>query len=313
MTIEAILKKTQKELKRALRAELVKLGYKPKVRRGFLYAAGTVPVLLVAHLDTVHRQSVSIICYSRDGRVLMSPQGIGGDDRAGVYMVLQLLQTHRCHVLFCEDEECGGIGAREFVDSGIAPKVNYIVEMDRRGSEDAVFYDCDNPEFTEFVCSFGFVEDLGSFSDISVIAPHLGVAAVNISAGYYNEHTLHEFIDMNAVETNIAKLRQMLSTKVGRFEYIDRSFFGDYAFDICKLSPLKPGDYIVDRHGKLTEPDHELWMDDAGTPYEPIDGCGAAIRLGGCSVYTKENLPARFDEDAAEFFDILEDDCIGFY
>lgn len=118
---------------------------------------------------------------------------------------------------------------------------------------------------------------------------------------------------MDAVETNIAKLRQMLSTKVERFEYIDRSFFGDYAFDICKLSPLKPGDYIVDRHGKLTEPDHELWMDDAGTPYEPIDGCGAAIRLGGCSVYTKENLPARFDEDAAEFFDILEDDCIGFY
>ena len=48
-------------------------------------------------------------------------------------------------------------------------------------------------------------------------------------------------IDMDAVETNIAKLRQMLSTKVERFEYIDRSFFGDYAFDICKLSPLKPG------------------------------------------------------------------------
>ena len=88
-------------------------------------------------------------------------------------------------MLFCEDEETGGHGARAFTQSGIAADVHYIVEMDRRGDNDAVFYECDNPEFTEFVCSFGFSEEAGSFSDISVIAPYLKRAAVNISAGYY--------------------------------------------------------------------------------------------------------------------------------
>ena len=95
---------------------------------------------------------------SDDGRYLMSPQGIGGDDRCGVYMILQIINEVRCHVLFCEDEETGGNGARAFAGSGIQMDVNYIVEMDRRGNNDAVFYDCSNPEFTEFVCAFGFQE-----------------------------------------------------------------------------------------------------------------------------------------------------------
>ena len=103
MTFENILVKSQKELKRALKKELQELRYSPISSKGFLYAKGTVPVLLVAHLDTVHREGVKIICYSKGGKILMSPQGIGGDDRAGVYMILQLLKSHRCHVLFCED------------------------------------------------------------------------------------------------------------------------------------------------------------------------------------------------------------------
>jgi hypothetical protein len=184
MKLETILRKSQFELKHAIHNELKSLGYRPTSRPGFLYAKGTVPVLLVAHLDTVHRTSVKTICYSADGDILMSPEGIGGDDRAGVHMVLQLIRNHRCHVLFCEDEECGGIGARSFARGSIRPEVNYIVEVDRRGSNDAVFYDCENPGFTKFVCGFGFEEDFGSFSDISVIAPALKLAAVNISAGY---------------------------------------------------------------------------------------------------------------------------------
>lgn len=59
----------------------------------------------------------------------MSPQGIGGDDRCGVFMVLQIIRSVNCHVLFCEDEETGGNGARAFERSRIKVKVNYIVEI----------------------------------------------------------------------------------------------------------------------------------------------------------------------------------------
>ena len=203
-------------------------------KKGFLYAEGDIPVLLVAHLDTVHSEKAEIICFSEDMRYVMSPQGIGGDDRCGVYMIMQLIRDYKCHVLFCEDEEVGGRGANRFVASKRKPRVNFIVEMDRRGSNDAVFYHCDNPDFTDFVLSFGFEENHGTFSDISVIAPPLNTAAVNISAGYYNEHRLHEYIDMLAVENNIRRIGEMIMADSEHFEFIKRthddrqlSMFGD--------------------------------------------------------------------------------------
>lgn len=225
MTFEEILRMRQKELKHFLAAYLKEQGYTVDRQKGFLYAEGETPVLLVAHLDTVHQEKPSIICRSEDGRYMMSPQGIGGDDRCGVYMILQILNEARCHVLFCEDEETGGRGARAFAGSGIKVDVNYIVEMDRRGNNDAVFYQCDNPEFTKFVCSFGFEEASGSFSDISIVAPYLKTAAVNISAGYYNEHRLHEMIDSFAMQNNIDRIIQMAQTQTMRYPYAERGFF----------------------------------------------------------------------------------------
>ena len=109
-------------------------------------------------------------------------------------MILQILRTTKCHVLFCEDEEVGCVGAKKFTKGSLRPRVNYIVELDRRGSNDAVFYRCDNPEFEDFVTSFGFETAGGSCSDISYIAPYLETAAVNISCGYYCEHQRHEYI-----------------------------------------------------------------------------------------------------------------------
>ena len=221
LTFEKIIKQPQFVLKDSLISELNYMGYKTITKKGFTYASGNVPVMLVAHLDTVHKELVKTICYSPDGKILMSPQGIGGDDRAGIYMILQIIKQHRCHVLFCEDEEAGGGGALEFVKSKITPKVNYIVELDRRGIDDAVFYDCDNPEFTKFICRLGFKEDFGSFSDISIIAPELDIAAVNISAGYYNEHTKHEYIHMDAVDKNIQRIGKVVSTTSSKFDYIE--------------------------------------------------------------------------------------------
>lgn len=80
LTFETILRLPQMELKKRLKAELKSRGYPVTDKPGYLYAEGTIPVLLVAHMDTVHRQPVEQICYSADRAVAMSPQGIGGDD-----------------------------------------------------------------------------------------------------------------------------------------------------------------------------------------------------------------------------------------
>ena len=241
--LKDIIQMNQATLKEYLDLHLQDLGYTTVNKKGFLYAEGDIPVLLVAHLDTVHSEKAEIICFSEDMRYVMSPQGIGGDDRCGVYMIMQLIRDYKCHVLFCEDEEVGGRGANKFVASKLKPGVNFIVEMDRRGSNDAVFYQCDNPDFTDFVLSFGFEENHGTFSDISVIAPPLNTAAVNISAGYYNEHRLHEYIDMLAVENNIRRIGEMIMADSKHFEFIKRthddrqlSMFGDWGWRPMDLS-----------------------------------------------------------------------------
>lgn len=323
MTFEEIVRKSQHALKKALVSELKRMGYRPNNRRGFLYAKGNVPVLLVAHLDTVHREPVKTICYSPDRKIVMSPQGIGGDDRAGVFMILEIIKKHRCHVLFCEEEEVGGVGATAFVKSKIRPRVNYIVELDRHGSEDAVFYDCCNPDFTEFVCGFGFQEDFGSFSDISILAPGLGIAAVNLSTGYFHEHTLHEYVNMKVVEQNIRRVSNMVSTPSDRFEYIEAMRFSKWercgfgsgysqldSPQAIPLMPLPESSCIRLPGGELRESDIHHLMDEAGKVYEYLFDLDAAVKLEGHMAMSEHGLPIKFRWIDSEYVEVVPPECV---
>jgi len=91
LTFETILRLPQMDLKKTLKAELKSRGCPVTDKPGYLYAEGTIPVLLAAHMDTVHRQPVEQICYSADGAVAMSPQGIGGGERCGGWGVFLIL------------------------------------------------------------------------------------------------------------------------------------------------------------------------------------------------------------------------------
>lgn len=324
LTFEEIVRKSQRELKKVLMSELAHMGYRTRTKKGFIYAKSSLPVMLVAHMDTVHKESVKTICYSKDGTIVMSPEGIGGDDRAGVYMILQIIKKYRCHVLFCEDEESGGIGAQEFAESDIIPEINYIVELDRRGSHDAVFYDCNNPEFTKFVTDFGFKEEMGSFSDISIIAPKLKVAAVNISAGYYCEHSRHEYVDLQVMKKNIELVGKMVSTPSEKFEYIEAVYFrhsslwgSRYYEDILdfekyyqgssdavikSLMPLPESAHIKMANGDIEECDcGQYLIDDIGKAYEYLYDLGVAIEMNDCEVRSENNMPVRFkDKNSVE-------------
>lgn len=234
MKIEKIFMLTANALKKALAVELTKYGYeKGEIhnKNKFLYAEGDAQYMLVAHLDTVHRQSPSIICYSQDGNYIMSPQGIGGDDRCGVYIILSLLEKlpFKPHIVFTMEEEVGGRGASAFIgyldNKQMCPELKYIVEFDRKGDKDCVFYHCDNNEFVEFVEGFGFKKAHGTFTDISIIAPSLGVAAVNLSSGYYNPHTEHEYVSMKDMSDIINASYNMLCTESQTFEYIEEETY----------------------------------------------------------------------------------------
>jgi hypothetical protein len=227
---------SQEVLKDFLAHELHQTHSEVVVGDGFVYAQGKFPVLLVAHLDTVHKELPKTFEYDEFSDTLSSPEGIGGDDRCGVYMILEVIKRYNCSVLFCEDEEVGGVGARKFVKAELSNGLwyNYIIEFDRKGSNDAVFYDCNNPEFEEFITREYYRTNFGSFSDISIIAPALGCAAVNLSCGYYNAHTVKEFVAMSEMYKNIERACDILerTTEDDKFEYIDNgSMYDWFGFD----------------------------------------------------------------------------------
>lgn len=203
---------------------------------GYLYYEGSFPVLLCAHMDTVHERKPKTLVYARN--TLSSPQGIGADDRCGIYMILEILKKYDCSVLFLEDEEIGCVGARKFTESALCgmlqkqKKLKYIIEFDRKGKNHAVFYNCANDKFTEFVTQEFFVKEYGTCSDISYIAPTLGIAAVNLSCGYYKEHNLEEWVNLKEMETIIAHAMILLEKTKNidkPFEYIKgNSYSGRY-------------------------------------------------------------------------------------
>lgn len=239
-TFEDICRMTQPEVKKYMKEYLISNKYTPIDEDGFLYAKGDIPVLLVAHMDTVHKNQCKKIINAK-GR-MSSPQGIGGDDRCGVFIIMNLVKELKCSVLLCEDEEKGGIGATKFtkatykktgedgkeVDAKYIENlgVNYMVEFDRKGNNDAVFYSCDNKDFIEFVEDMtNFKYATGSFSDISVLMPAAKLAAVNLSSGYYNAHSLIEYVMYDEMMDTIEAAKTLIKEKCDKpFEYVAKKY-----------------------------------------------------------------------------------------
>ena len=230
-----ICRKTQKQLIPYLFECLKFGGYTEVIKQdGFIYAKGDIPILLTAHMDTVHDKPVQTI-FERtvQGKTqLFSPQGIGGDDRCGIYMILEIIKTHKCSVLFCEDEEIGCVGSTKFCNSEYInelTEMKYLIELDRANANDAVFYSCDNPEFTNFITeNTGYKKAYGSFSDISHIAPKCKVAAVNLSCGYHNPHMKGEYVVIEEMLNTIQVVKDLLEVECEQFEYIEKKYQSNY-------------------------------------------------------------------------------------
>lgn len=214
-----LLKMTELELKEYVYNYLVDRNMKPIKRDGFVYAKGKIPILLVAHLDTVFKVPEIILCDEKS-QTMRANYGLGGDDRCGVFGILKILEELQPHVLFTEKEEIGGIGAKKAIAKLKRPNVKYIIELDRHGKNDCVFYDCGNLEFIKYIESFRFNTECGTFSDISLLGPAWDIAAVNLSCGYYNEHTSYEYINFKELVENLERVKIMLQ-KCSEINYFD--------------------------------------------------------------------------------------------
>ena len=284
---------TQAQMHKTLRTYL-KTKYKSvTTTKEYIVAEGDIPIALVAHMDTVYNSPVTDLYYDQKKGVMWSPQGIGADDRAGIFAILKILESGlRPHIILTTDEEIGGVGAMALAQEYIPFKnLKYLIQLDRRGSNDCVFYDCENTDFIEYIESFGFIERFGSFSDISILCPAWNVCGVNLSVGYENEHNYIETLHINALFKTIEKVKTMLKVEdIPDFKWMSSMKYKWWIDDSVVCSHCKKiyEEYdtipYIKKDGKLgylcpeclAAADIE-WCDNCGLAYEPTVEKGRKI------------------------------------
>lgn len=219
---------TQEQLLKMMKKFLQQKYDKIITKKDYIVAIGDLPIGLVAHADTVFSipPSLSDILYDKEKQILCAPAtGLGADDRAGIWAIVELLNRgYRPTVIITTNEEKGCLGAIALsADKSICGKLRkrlkFLIEIDRRGNKDCVFYDCNNLQFKNYIQSFGLELNIGTFSDISVLAPICDCACVNISSAYYGEHTYAEYLKINELYHIIDTIEQIL------MDYKNASYF----------------------------------------------------------------------------------------
>lgn len=224
----------------------------------YLIAKGEIPVAIIAHADTVFKTPPVEFFYDKEKNVMWSPDGLGADDRAGIFAVTKIVSSGlRPHVIITTDEESGCVGATKLIHKYKEhpfDSLKFMIQLDRRGVEDSVYYDCANEEFEKFINNFGFKTAWGSFTDISTIAPIWGVSAVNFSVGYFDEHSKQERLYVDVLFHTIQKTQNILqyvaeNPEVPVYEYIEDDYYGYkyhgqiwYDYGTAGLSKYAPGE-----------------------------------------------------------------------
>lgn len=214
--LEGLFKVSPMGLLKALNDFLTNKYPKVEYTEDYIYAEGTIPIMLIAHVDTVFREPIRNFWYNERKMSYKGLIGLGADDRAGVFSIIQIIHRgYRPYVLFTTEEETGGYGAHMFtMEHPVPPNIKYMIELDRAGNNDCVFYECDNRSFVDYVESYGFSEAIGSFTDISIIMPDWEIAGVNLSIGYQHEHTANETLFLRPMYNTINKVCKMLDNAV---------------------------------------------------------------------------------------------------
>jgi len=189
---------------------------------------------LAAHMDTVHSPELVRI-EKKNNRLIAIGQdehqtGLGGDDKAGIYVCLELLnRLSGLKAAFFVAEEIGCQGSR-VCDEQFFNDVGYVMEWDSP-CDDIMTYTCDGtqlfPDEGEFhdtmlpiVKRFGVINwQHHPYTDVSVLRRKFDFPCLNLPPGYFRMHSAHEYVSVPAVE-NALNLGAMLIQELGHRYYL---------------------------------------------------------------------------------------------
>lgn len=177
--------------------------------------APTCRIGLVSHIDTLATRGVDL--YLDNGHLRNTKGVLGADDRAGVYTLLKIVEDSEIKpvIIFTNYEERGGIGVgvlcRDKAYDLFTDLVDFFVEPDRKGTDEYVYYSDYLPEeFATFVESFGLHECIGSYSDVKDLSECTSIPHINMSIGYFGQHTICETLSLMDLDYAVKRLMVML-------------------------------------------------------------------------------------------------------
>ena len=236
--------------------------------------------MFIAHTDTVHNlvdeivvkeemiekphtfgmsfddgEHLSLKGYTPDG----NPTGIGGDDKCGVFLALELLRTLQfVKIGLFVSEETGCHGSQK-CDLEFLKDVGYAVQFDAPGNHlitevcsGVRMYEKDG-EFINRIIPI-FKKNMGvtplqqshPYTDVSQIKRKGDFSCINFSCGYYRMHTPEEFVVIKDIEDSF-KLALEVVNNLGYEKY-------EYTYE-------KPN-YLNSSQGVLFSDDEDLYEDD---------------------------------------------------
>lgn len=240
-------------------------------QKRFIYIQGTRKdkVLLVAHADTVAHGNKKVprkVFYDNDTIYTDGKTILGADDRAGIAM-LWLLKDSGHSLLILDGEEYGCIGANYLYSdhkelyNEINTEHQFMIELDRQGSKDFKCYDVGSDNFREYIkTETGFIEpNLNSFTDICSLCHD--ICGVNLSVGYYFEHTHNEYLVVSEWLNTLNIVRTMLSKDIERFELpVKNNFFNNFLINNITYDDSD----MIEELSKLSDEELDKYCEDYG-------------------------------------------------
>lgn len=147
--------------------------------------------------------------------------GIGGDDKVGIFVALNLLrQAKVMKCAFFRDEEIGCIGSHA-AEMDFFTDTTLVLQCDRRGTSEFVTKvggtDLMSVEFKKAVAplleKYEFKHVNGLSTDVAALkAEGLAVSCANISCGYYKPHQSTEYINTHDMLTAQDLVQDIIAT-----------------------------------------------------------------------------------------------------
>lgn len=213
-----------------LESLLIKQGFWTEIDEyGNMYAErgkSKLKPLIIAHVDINQRsKETPELIRVKDWLIGISVKkgtqiGCGHDDKAGIYFALQVAKTEiDCKIIFTKDEEIGCLGAKAIPKSWLE-NISFAIQLDRRGSSDV-------SKFTNGVTTvsksfikkskdtlkaYGMKYENCIYTDVGELKAfhEVDFCCINVSCGYYNEHTDSETLNISELENSMSFGLEML-------------------------------------------------------------------------------------------------------